>query len=196
MVLSGRDPTIRPRLTNMPGCITDNRVLEFWYGRHPLFPGQRTIRRARRILAEKLNRQLATTEHAHHKNGNTLDDRKSNIELMLKGEHASHHNLGRKHSPESKMKMSLNNWTRGKHLSPEIRAKLSLNSPMRGKHLSPEDRVNVSRKLKEAWKNPEYQAKMAKRRNPLGMLGKKLSVESRAKISESIKRHWKEKRRA
>ena len=148
MVLSGRDPTIRPRLTNMPGCITDNRVLEFWYGRHPLFPGQRTIRRARRILAEKLNRQLATTEHAHHKNGNTLDDRRSNVELMPKGEHSRKTHTGRINSQATREKMSKSlyrTWITGKRsrvASLETREKMS--KAHQGKLHTPETRQKIS----------------------------------------------------
>lgn len=72
------------------------RVVERWAGSHPLFPGQRLVLRARRVLAERLGRPLRPGEVAHHKNADTLDDRRGNIVLREVGQHVREHAAGKK----------------------------------------------------------------------------------------------------
>ena len=53
-------------------------------------------------MAESLGRCLLRTELVHHKNEDTMDDRKRNLKIMKNGEHSSHHNLDKKvHVSES-----------------------------------------------------------------------------------------------
>jgi hypothetical protein len=81
-------------------------VIEFWKGQHPLFPGMYAVRRARRKIAEKLGRPLNSNEVVHHKNKKRDDDRLRNLQLMTVAGHLRHHHIGRKVSPEIRMKMS------------------------------------------------------------------------------------------
>ena len=51
----------------------------------------RYIAEHRLVLEKKLNRQLTVDEIAHHINGDRLDNREENLEVMTIGEHNSHH---------------------------------------------------------------------------------------------------------
>lgn len=44
------------------------------------------------VLTLMLGRPLLSTEHAHHKNEDTFDNRDENLELLTKGEHIAEHN--------------------------------------------------------------------------------------------------------
>lgn len=45
----------------------------------------------RLVVARMLGRPLRSDEHAHHVNGDRLDNRPSNLEVKVKPEHARHH---------------------------------------------------------------------------------------------------------
>src|SRR5262245_55818320 len=45
------------------------------------------------VMELHLQRKLLTSEHVHHKNHNTLDNRIENLVVMSGSEHAKHHNL-------------------------------------------------------------------------------------------------------
>ena len=111
---------------SLPGSlyVNNDRWVEAWYGLHPLFPGQRTICRARRILAERLGRPLIRSEHAHHKNNNKLDDRSSNITLLTISVHNSLTHTGKKVTAETRQKIS--HARKGIEFSVEHRQKLVL----------------------------------------------------------------------
>lgn len=47
---------------------------------------KKTISYARYLLSSKLERELSTNEEADHVNGNILDDRIENIQLLTKGD--------------------------------------------------------------------------------------------------------------
>ena len=52
---------------------------------------RRWIYEHRRVMEEHLGRKLLRTEHVHHKNGNHLDNRLENLEIVCCSEHMSHH---------------------------------------------------------------------------------------------------------
>lgn len=61
---------------------------------------------ARHLMEQKLGRPLEKFEYVHHINGNMLDDRLENLEILTPKEHDNLHNRGRKHSAETCQKVS------------------------------------------------------------------------------------------
>lgn len=59
------------------------------------------------VMEQYLGRELARTEHIHHINGNQTDNRVENLQLVTPSEHTKIHWTGRKHTPESRKKMSI-----------------------------------------------------------------------------------------
>src|SRR3990167_2781700 len=60
----------------------------------------------RLILEKKIGRYLTSNEICHHINGNRLDNRPENLELMSRPVHASMHLKGRKLSLETRKRLS------------------------------------------------------------------------------------------
>lgn len=47
--------------------------------------------KARWLMEQHLGRRLAHTEHVHHINGDPMDDRIENLEILPEGSHHAHH---------------------------------------------------------------------------------------------------------
>jgi hypothetical protein len=77
-------------------CIS-NGYLNVKIGRHPMANKNGYIPLHRLIMQAKLGRLLEPNEIVHHKNGNTLDNRIENLELM---ESLSKHNSAKKFHKE------------------------------------------------------------------------------------------------
>lgn len=58
---------------------------------HPFASRHGYVREHRLVVEKDLGRYLTTDEVIHHKNGAKNDNRISNLELMTKSEHMSHH---------------------------------------------------------------------------------------------------------
>ena len=127
-------------------------------------------------MAESLGRSLLRSEHVHHKNENTLDDRRGNLKIMFHGKHSAYHNIGKHHTVESKRKMSLAK--KGWIFTVEHKHKLSLarkgRKPMLGKHFTVESKKKMS---------------IAHKGHPptLGMSGRYHTTKTRKKMSLSQK---------
>lgn len=94
---------------------------------------------------------LLKTTHIHHINGNKLDNRIENLQMLTQTEHAILHNKNKVLSEETKQKISEAN--KGKKLSSETKKKLSesrkgKNNPLWNKHHSKETRKKMSKALK------------------------------------------------
>lgn len=60
----------------------------------------------RYVMEQHIGRPLLITEYVHHKNHDRFDNRIENLEIMSPKEHAQHHNIGRKHSDETRARVS------------------------------------------------------------------------------------------
>lgn len=61
-------------------------------------PGRKGWRYEHRLVMEEhLGRILATSEHVHHRNGDTLDNRLENLEVLSSSKHTARHSPTRAH---------------------------------------------------------------------------------------------------
>lgn len=155
---------------------------------HPLFPGQQQVKRSRLVMAESSGRCLLRTELVHHKNENTMDDRRKNLEIMIHGKHTSYHGWGRVHNVETKQRMSLNNKRamEGEHHTVKSRNKISL--ALKGKHPTVETRKKLSLnhkgfKGKHHTIETKHKMSLTLRGRPGTMLGKYHTAETKYKMS-------------
>ncbi len=73
------------------GHSTERGYAVIWNPTHPMARKNGYILEHRLIMAEHLGRMLEEWEHVHHINGNRLDNRIENLELVHRDEHPSKH---------------------------------------------------------------------------------------------------------
>ena len=155
---------------------------------HPLFPGRRQVLRSRLVMAESLGRSLLRSELVHHKNENTLDDRRKNLKIMLRGKHTIYHHTGSHRTVESKRKMSLAK--KGKPLTAEHKLKMSAaqkgeKNGMFGKHHTVES--NHKNSLAHKGKHPTDETRKKLSISNVGFRGRYHTTKTRRRMSLSQK---------
>lgn len=131
-------------------------------------------------------------QQLHHKDGNKNNNAKENLEYLCPNCHTQTDNWGmkgRKHSPESRQKMSEcrrgeKHSMYGKHFSEDVKRNMSsahkgIPSPMKGKRFSDEVRQRMS-------------LAQLGNKNGAGNKGKRASEETRQKMRESHYRRFHE----
>lgn len=80
---------------------------------HGIYPAvsiyEEKIHIHRLLMNYWMQKDLDFDQHVHHKNGNKLDARRENLEIICASSHLSHHNKGKSLSEEHKKKISLAN---------------------------------------------------------------------------------------
>lgn len=70
---------------------TKDGYLRMYAGKHPYANGRKEIYLHVMVMEVAIGRQLDVTECVHHKNGDKLDNRLENLELMLHADHSRYH---------------------------------------------------------------------------------------------------------
>ncbi len=72
---------------------------------HPYADGEGYVMKHRLVFEQNTGRYLKPGEVVHHRNGNTLDNRFENLELMTHGEHTALHHTGMRRGRETREKI-------------------------------------------------------------------------------------------
>lgn len=149
---------------------------------HPLFPGQTWVYQHRRVMAEKLNRQLLSSEIVHHKDEDGFNNKRRNLEIQSRAKHAALHKTGKRHSQETRKKMKASG---ARKCTPEWRAAVS--QRVKKQHADSQfGQITWSEKTKRATYAKIGNSLQGK---PSGRLGKPCSDESRERYRQAaIKR--------
>lgn len=103
------------------------------------FARKGAVREHRLVWEEHNKASLLPWTDVHHINGDRADNRPENLEAMMKGQHTRNHNLGTKHSEETKRKIGLKSI--GRFNSEETRRK-------KGKKPSEETKRKISESVR------------------------------------------------
>ena len=113
-----------------------NGYVYIYTPKHPFAYSNGYVAEHKLVLEKKLGRFLKKTEHAHHINKITDDNRPENLEAKDGKEHTGFHKLGTKHKKKSKIQTSdamKQRWKEGtfdKRILPDRSGK---NNPMYGR---------------------------------------------------------------
>jgi hypothetical protein len=103
-----RSEAVRKRMSEAQGRMTDEGYTQgyVYRGHRNVICNGREVGLHRVVMEKHLGRPLESHEIVHHKNGDGLDNRMENLELVTRVEHATIHGTGRVFSDERKANMA------------------------------------------------------------------------------------------
>ncbi len=102
--------TIRLRAKTKRQNSLGNRRRQHLYWQVMTMQGYRYEHRV--VMEDAIGRKLGRKEHVHHKNGNTLDNRLENLELLSASAHAHEHGLKRADHCRQMARLAPGQWSR------------------------------------------------------------------------------------